>query len=177
MSDAEREWASGAITDALISLEAFRKCRKPFVFMSAKGEPDTEALIGLLLAMEREVAVPRVRGGEMDAVRITPYTDFRRNAWGISEPAKGMIATECDLAVVPVVAFDGLKRAGHGKGYYDRFLSRFPECVKVGIAFSCRRTEGLVTEPHDIPMDIIVTEKEVITADNVAVFNSFGARE
>ena len=72
MSDAEREWASGAITDALISLDAFRKCRKPFVFMSAKGEPDTEALIGLLLAMEREVAVPRVRGGEMDAVRITP---------------------------------------------------------------------------------------------------------
>ena len=47
----------------------------------------------------------------------------------------------------------------------------------MGIAFSCRRTEGLVTEPHDIPMDIIVTEKEVITADNVAVFNSFGARE
>ena len=55
MSDAEKEWASGAITDALISLDVFRKCRKPFVFMSVDGEPDTEPVIGLLLALEREV--------------------------------------------------------------------------------------------------------------------------
>ena len=45
MSDAEREWASDAITDALTSLDVFRNCRKPFVFMSAAGEPDTEAVI------------------------------------------------------------------------------------------------------------------------------------
>lgn len=177
MSDAEREWASGAITDALTSLDVFRKCRRPFVFMSAEGEPDTEALIGLLLALEREVSVPRVRGEDMDAVRITPYTDFRRNRWGILEPHKGVIADECDLAVVPVVAFDGLRRAGHGKGYYDRFLARFPECVKVGIAFSCRRVHGMECEPHDVALDMIVTEKEIVTADNVSVRNEFGGAE
>lgn len=177
MSDAEREWASGAITDALISLDVFKKSRRPFVFMSAEGEPDTEALIGLFLAMEREVSVPRVRGDAMDAVRITPYTDFRRNRWGIYEPVKGMTASECDLAVVPVVAFDGLKRAGHGKGYYDRFFARYPECVKVGIAFSCRRAEGLETETHDVPLDFMITEKEIITADNAAVYNVFGEEQ
>ncbi len=177
MSDAEREWASDAITDALTSLDVFRNCRKPFVFMSAAGEPDTEAVIGLFLAMEREVSVPRVRGDDMDAVRITPYTDFGKNKWGILEPRGGRIADRCDLAVVPVVAFDGLKRVGHGKGYYDRFLARFPDCVKVGIAFSCRRVHGLVTEPHDIPLDIIVTEKEIVTSENVAVRNEFGGEE
>ena len=83
MSDAEKEWASGAITDALISLDVFKNCRNPFVFMSAEGEPDTEQIIGLLLALEREVSVPRVRGEGVDAVRITPYTDFKRNRWGI----------------------------------------------------------------------------------------------
>ena len=174
MSDAEKEWASGAITDALISLDVFKNCRKPFVFMSAEGEPDTEQIIGLLLALEREVSVPRVRGEEMDAVRITPYTDFKRNRWGIYEPVRGMRAVECDLAVVPVVAFDGLKRAGHGKGYYDRFLARFPDCVKVGIAFSCRAVTGLETAPHDIPLDFVITEKEIFTAQNVAVSNEFG---
>ena len=177
MSDVEKEWASGAITDALISLDVFRSCRKPFVFMSAADEPDTEAVIGLFLAMEREVSVPRVRGEEMDAVRITPYTDFKRNRWGILEPVGGMIAEDCDLAVVPVVAFDGLKRVGHGKGYYDKFLSRFPHCVKVGVAFSSARTEGVEVQPHDVHMDIIVTEKQNVTADNVAVFNEFGRRE
>ena len=110
----------------------------------------------------------------MDAVRMTPYTDFKRNRWGIYEPVKGMIASECDLAVVPVVAFDGLKRAGHGKGYYDRFLARFPKCVKVGIAFSCRRAEGLETETHDVPLDFMITEKEITTADNAAVYNVLG---
>lgn len=177
MSDAEKEWASGAITDALISLDVFKKCRKPFVFMSVDGEPDTEQIIGLLLAMEREVSVPRVRGGEMEAVRITPYTDFKRNRWGILEPFKGRAADECDLAVVPVVAFDGLKRVGRGGGYYDKFLSRFPDCVKVGVAFSCRGASGIVTEPHDIPLDILVTEKEIFTAQNVAVSNEFGGEE
>ena len=70
-----------------------------------------------------------------------------------------------------------MKRVGHGKGYYDRFLARFPDCVKVGIAFSCRRVHGLVTEPHDIPLDIIVTEKEIVTSENVAVRNEFGGEE
>ena len=156
MSDAEREWASGAITDALISLDVFKKSRRPFVFMSAEGEPDTEALIGLFLAMEREVSVPRVRGDAMDAVRITPYTDFKRNRWGIYEPVKGMTASECDLAVVPVVAFDGLKRAGHGKGYYDRFFAAC-NCEKIALAFDCQKTDKINADAHDVKMDVVVT--------------------
>lgn len=143
--------------------------------MSVDGEPDTEAIIGLFLAMEREVSVPRVRGEEMDAVRITPYTNFRRGKFGVQEPAGGVLADGCDLAIVPVVAFEGLKRAGHGKGYYDRFLARYPDCVKVGIAFSCREVKGLETQPHDVKMDILVTEKEIITSQSVSVRNEFGA--
>lgn len=177
MSGAEKEWADGAITDALTSLDVFRKCKKPFVFISSPTEPDTHEIIGLLLAMEKSVSVPRVRGTEMDAVVITPYTDFRKNKWGIEEPVRGHITDECDLAVVPVVAFDGLKRAGHGKGYYDRFLSAHPDCVKIGIAYDCRRVKGLRTEAHDIALDIMVTEKEIIPAEGVAVENVFGGAE
>lgn len=177
MSDAEKEWASGAVTDALTSLEIFRKCKKPFVFMSAPNEPDTHEIIGLLLALEKTVSVPRVRGDEMDAVIITPYSNFRVNKWGISEPVGGMCTAECDLAVVPLVAFDGLKRAGHGKGYYDKFLAAHPDCKKVGIAFACQRTEGLETEAHDILLDVVVTEKEIIPAPCVSVENMFGGED
>lgn len=174
MSDAEKEWASGAITDALTSLDVVRKCKRPFVFLSAAGEPDTYELIGLLLALEKAVSVPRVKGDTMEAVVITPYTDFYRNKWGIEEPARGQIARDADLAIVPLVAFDGVKRAGHGKGYYDRFFAENPDCVKIGIAFSASRVEGLETEPHDVDMDMVVTEKEVITAHNSTINTFFG---
>lgn len=174
MSDAEKEWASGAIVDALTSLDAVRKCKRPFVFLSAEDEPDTHELIGLLLALEKTVSVPRTVGDEMEAIVITPYTDFRKNKWGIEEPVRGHAATDIDLAVVPLVAFDGVRRAGHGKGFYDRFFARFPDCVKIGVAFSAQRAEGLETEPHDVPLDAVVTEKEVITAQNTTVNTFFG---
>ena len=76
MSDAEREWASGAIADALSGIDAFRDSRRPFVFLGKDPEPDTEEIVGLLLMLERDVCVPRVEGGEMKAIRITPYTNF-----------------------------------------------------------------------------------------------------
>ncbi len=177
MSEAEKEWASGAITDALTSLDAFRKCKSPFVFLSSHEEPDTHEIVGLLLALEKNVSVPRVRGGEMDAVAITPYSDFRTNKWGILEPAGGRLAIDCDLAIVPMVAFDGLKRAGHGKGYYDKFFAEHPDCKKIGIAFDCQRVEGLECEAHDVMMDAVVTEKDIIPAPKVAVKNQFGGEE
>lgn len=174
MSDAEKEWASGAIIDALTSLDVVRKCKNPFVFLSAADEPATDELVGLLLAMEKTVSVPRVRGGEMDAVVITPYTNFKKNKWGIEEPVGGHIATDIDLVVVPVVAFDGLHRAGHGKGYYDKFFAAHPDCFKIGIAFDCQRVEGLQVDESDVDMDMVVTEREIIPAQSVSVVNDFG---
>lgn len=174
MSDAEREWSSGAITDALTSLDVVRNCKRPFVFLSAGDEPDTYELVGLLLALEKTVSVPRMKDDGMEAVVITPYTDFRKNRWGIEEPARGHVTRDIDVAIVPMVAFDGLKRVGHGKGCYDRFFAENPDCVKIGIAFSAQKTEGLETESHDVALDAVVTEKEVITAENAAVNAFFG---
>ena len=52
-------------------------------------------------------------------------------------------------------------------------FSMMKNCVKVGIAFSCRRAEGVEFEPHDIDMDIVITEKEIIPARGVSVANEF----
>ena len=172
MSEDEKDWASGAICDALSGLSEFSGAHSVFVFLGTDTEPDTEEIVGLALMLERVVAVPRVHGLDMDAIAITPYTNFKRNKWNILEPVGGRKLDEIDVAVIPLVAFDGLKRVGHGGGYYDRFLSKH-ECIKIGIAFDCQSVEGLSVDDFDIPLDVLVTEKRVITKDGERV-NAFG---
>ncbi len=176
MTDAEREWASGAIIDAVSSLDAFKNAKSLFIYLGTNTEPDTHEIVGLALAMERTVAVPRVRGDKMDAVFITPFTDFKINKWGILEPVKGHVVDEVEVAIIPLVAFDGLKRLGHGGGYYDKYLAEH-KCLKIGLAFDCQCVEGLETEKFDIPLDVLVTEKRIIVRPNKVKDNVFGGEE
>jgi len=66
-----------------------------------------------------------------------------------------------DLIIVPLLAFDKENyRLGWGGGFYDRFLARQPQAVKIGLAYwNGFASEGLPHEPHDIPLDMIITER------------------
>lgn len=172
MTDVQKEWASGAIADALSGIDEFTHAHKVFVYLGTSSEPDTEEIVGLALMLEKVVCVPRVRGDEMDAVAISPFTNFRTNKWGILEPVGSHKVEDIDVAVVPLVAFDGLKRAGHGKGYYDRYLASH-DCYTIGLAFDCQCVEGLETCEFDVPLDCLVTEKRIITADGQSI-NRYG---
>ncbi len=164
LSDAQKEWASGAIADAISGLDVFRRAHKVFIYLGTSTEPDTQEIVGLALMAEKVVCVPRVRGEDMDSIAITPFTDFRTNKWGILEPVGSHKVDEIDLAVVPLVAYDGLNRLGHGKGYYDRYLATH-DCYVIGLAFDCQKVENLQVEQNDIPLDCLITEKRIITAD------------
>ncbi len=175
MSAEEREWASGAIADYLSSFEALCRAHNVFIFLGTPLEPDTEEVVGLSLALERTVAVPRIEKDGMHAVVISPFTNFERNGYGILEPVGGHDITDVDVAVVPIAAFDGLNRVGHGKAYYDRFLQD-RECLKIGIAFDCQEVSGVDFEAHDISLDMLVTETRVLTKDK-QIPNPYGVNK
>ena len=65
-----------------------------------------------------------------------------------------------DVIICPVVAFDNqCMRLGYGGGYYDRYLPRLtPSTLKIGVAFSCQKVDKISPDPHDVPLDIIITE-------------------
>jgi len=82
---------------------------------------------------------------------------------GILEPPKGSQKTpskKIDLLIVPGVVFDQLGyRIGYGMGCYDRMLSTCP-AKRIGLAYEFQRVQTLPHSKSDVPMDVIVTEKQ-----------------
>jgi 5-formyltetrahydrofolate cyclo-ligase len=67
-----------------------------------------------------------------------------------------------DVIIVPMLGFDPktLHRTGYGGGYYDKFLATQPQAKKIGVCFEQGKLVQLPVEPHDIPVDIIITDQE-----------------
>jgi 5-formyltetrahydrofolate cyclo-ligase len=66
--------------------------------------------------------------------------------------------------IVPGLAFDSRgRRLGRGGGFYDRFLSQ-PDLTAVtcGVALEAQILEDLPREPHDVPVDLLITEERTI---------------
>lgn len=85
--------------------------------------------------------------------------------WSPPANALAVPLEEIDVWLVPGVAFsrDG-KRLGRGKGYYDSTLAkRRADSVTIGIAFELQILADVATEPHDVTMDFIATERGVFT--------------
>ena len=64
--------------------------------------------------------------------------------------------------IMPLVGFDTYKnRLGYGGGFYDRYLQRFPNLERIGLAFECQRCNDIPTEETDQKLDFIITEKGI----------------
>ena len=85
---------------------------------------------------------------------------------GIREPAGGEAwpIEQIDLVVVPALAYDRSgNRLGRGGGFYDRFLAQPAlRAVRCGLAFSKQVVQELPVGPNDHPVDLLVTDAEVL---------------
>jgi 5,10-methenyltetrahydrofolate synthetase len=83
-----------------------------------------------------------------------------RGVWNIPVPAEGPSVVP-DIVLAPVVGFDGAcYRLGNGGGYFDRTLAALERRpYVVGVGFARLRIGTIYPQPHDVPMDAIVTEE------------------
>lgn len=89
--------------------------------------------------------------------------------FGTFGPPPSAPACRPDILVVPLAAFDRrLHRIGYGKGHYDRALEALRADghgpLTVGLAFAAQEVDAVPDEPHDIPLDFIITERELLAA-------------
>lgn len=88
------------------------------------------------------------------------------DAWGMAVPRDHtpVRASSLTAVVVPGLAFDRRgHRLGRGAGVYDRFLATLPpETLRIGLIPSALLVDALPTDPHDVAMHAIVTERGVV---------------
>ncbi len=157
---------SGLITNALLDLDCVQNANCVMAYCSYKNEPDLMGFVHALLDMGKHVALPYVTGDDsMIAVDYNFESVMKSNMFGIPEPVLSNESenVEPDVVLVPGVAFGAdLNRIGYGVGYFDRFLKE-TSAFKVGICFDMQVVTSIKSEPHDVRMDMVVTERRVIT--------------
>lgn len=138
------------------------------VYRAIRTELVPDAIVDWAFAKGLVVVLPAiVDPGSLVFRRYRPGDRFVPGGLGTVAPGPDAPEIDPDLIVVPMVAFDraGI-RLGHGRGYYDRgVLALHAKGLRpplVGLAFSVQEVAAIPTEPHDVGMDWIVTEKETI---------------
>ena len=93
-----------------------------------------------------------------------PGDALARSGFGVFEPHASAPQVTPDLLLVPLLAFDRAGgRLGYGAGHYDRTLaSRSPRPLAIGVAYAAQERSDLPLEPHDEPLDGILTEQAYI---------------
>jgi 5-formyltetrahydrofolate cyclo-ligase len=91
-----------------------------------------------------------------------PGCPMEEDAYGIPKP-KDTEAFHPQLLLVPCVGYGpGGTRLGYGGGFYDRTLAALqPRPATAGLGYGHGYVPWLTPEPHDIPLDALLTEDGV----------------
>lgn len=163
-----------AVAAHLLALPSVVRARRVAAYRSMRGEPGTAPLLAGLTERAVEVVVPvSLPDGTLDWVVHDPAEPVVRSSLGIEEPVGARLGADAlaavDVVVLPALAVDHAgHRLGRGAGYYDRALeaalasgvgARRP--LLVALVHADELLPRVPHEPHDVPVDMVVTEAGV----------------
>ncbi|MEP0191174.1 MAG: 5-formyltetrahydrofolate cyclo-ligase [Erythrobacter sp.] len=143
----------------------------------------TDAVIGLYCANEAEapaqgyakffheaghpIALPHFATSDASMAfreHTDPFgeSDLEEGPFGIMQPGDEGAELIPDLLFVPLVGFTvSGERLGQGGGHYDRWLTAHPPRLAIGLAWDVQLCDSLPLEPHDVPLDTVVTPTRI----------------
>jgi len=161
MPEAQRACLTLRLAAHLDGLMALLQPRRLGFCWPYRAEPDLRQWVcgWRVAAPGRVAALPVVL--ERDAAMVfrawEPDQPMVLDRHGIPHPAAGDSLIP-DVVLVPLNAFDACGyRLGYGGGYFDRTLAGM-DTVAVGVGFELGRVPSTLPQPHDKPMEWIVTE-------------------
>jgi 5-formyltetrahydrofolate cyclo-ligase len=108
------------------------------------------------------IALPHVtvRSEPMRFLEWETEAALEAGPFGLSQPSADAAELRPDIILTPLLAFDAkLDRLGQGAGYYDRAFARFPDALRVGVAWSMQQVEDLPVDRWDVPLHAVITEQ------------------
>lgn len=166
----DRATRDDCLLQRLMALSVYQKASCVLSYVSFGTEADTLRILDRVLADGKALYVPKCvpNTNRMVFYRISALRDLSPGTYGILEPkeAEAYQDEANALCLVPGLAFsaDGA-RLGYGKGYYDTFFAQHL-VLKLGLCYDFQLVPQVPTQPHDVRMDGILTDKRlVLTAD------------
>lgn len=163
----------------LLRLPFIQRAQKVAVFLTNDGELGTGWLIAKLWQTPKKLYLPvltKFNRHPMQFANFHSSSIMQKNHFNIPEPLvnKGQLlhGKELDLVIMPLTCFDKYgNRIGMGGGFYDRSFAfkRFTRHARpklIGWAHECQQVEHINSEKWDIPLDAIITEKNVYQFNN-----------
>ena len=130
-----------------------------------KDEPDLRPLMVEMQASGCRIALPLVetRAAPLVFRLWTPETRMERGHWNIPVPPRDAPEVMPDIVLTPLMGWDSEGyRLGYGGGYFDRTLAVLtPRPFSIGVGLSAAKLPTIYPQPHDIPMDVILTERGI----------------
>ncbi len=169
----QRDRKSRQACERLVATEQFQNSSTVMLFVSLPYEVDTSEAILNAWQLGKTVAVPKVSWEQKHMIPVqikSLETGFSTEALGLRNPTAGVPIPlgDIDLVVTPGLGFDRQgNRLGRGGAYYDRFFAHDElRACRCGFAFAEQVIDALPVTEHDQPVDLLVTDKEIMHFGN-----------
>jgi len=134
------------------------------IYWPFRGEPDLRGWLETIVARGGRGALPVVvqKGAPLVFRAWRRGEPLVPGVWKIPVPRDGA-EVRPDVVIAPVVGFDSQAyRLGYGGGFFDRTLAATARRPRVfGVGYALAELPSIQPQPHDIPMDVVVTERGV----------------
>ena len=165
---ATRRQYAAAMTERLLSHQAFQGAQLVLAYSALKFEMDPRAVVEHAWSLGKTVVMPRTLAATRELVlhRYASGDVLEEGGFVIQEPLPSApeVAPEAiDVVLIPGLGYDTRgQRLGFGQGYYDRLLPRLTRAVRIGLAYEVSLLAEVPNAAHDIPVDFVITERRVI---------------
>jgi 5-formyltetrahydrofolate cyclo-ligase len=148
------------------------------VYLALPDELSLQPFIELAWQRGCHLFVPHIthaRCGQMAFYPLRVDSRLQAHRWGMPQLLNTgrqiWRSDRLDVVLVPLLGFDAQgNRLGMGGGFYDRHFARLARVRRrhrphlIGVAYACQEVARLNSQPHDVRLEQIVTERGIVRA-------------